>query len=70
MTTDDMSRVDKTIIWCAKVIDDLKAGGLVEGAPALSPKGLALYDQIKAEGFEPTPEEFDWTMQYLAGLKR
>lgn len=60
---DQLTREDKCIIFVLGTLGDLKDKGLVEGgALANSPAGTALYDQLKADGFEPTNDEVEWAL--------
>ena len=56
-----MNRSDKTALWCFGAADALKELGMIDtdlgDRLALTPKGVAEWDQLDASGFRPTESE-------------
>lgn len=45
---------EKNALWVLGRIDALKSTGLVAGAEVMTPKGVALFDQLDAAGYRPS----------------
>jgi len=60
MTTGDLRRESKVMLYVLGRLEGLAAKGLVTfacGREPLTPRGRAMYDQLEAEGFRPTADE-------------
>jgi hypothetical protein len=54
------------VVWIFGRAEDLKDAGLLEiGGSHITPRGVHVYDQLKASGFKPTTEEIRSLISYL-----
>jgi hypothetical protein len=66
VTEADLDRVDKSLLFILGNFRKLIRMGLIEAganAPLISDRGMALYEEIKASGFDPTPEEIRYGVE-------
>lgn len=68
MTIDELSKGEKVIIWVQGMLLGLQEEGLVELRGELTPKGISLYDQLEASGYQPTAEEQRHAIEHMKTL--
>lgn len=58
MLNEQMPDDSKAYLWCVGMLHELEDRGLVESEAGdrLSPKGIAIFDQLKASGWLPQKE--------------
>lgn len=49
----DLNDDQKLMIYALGTLEELRAKGLIKGGTALSPGGAAVYEKLKATGYEP-----------------
>lgn len=63
----DMTRQEKVALFVVGTLDDLKAGGLVDGGRFQCTKsGREKYELLKADGFSPTKQEINDCMSEVS----
>jgi len=56
---EQMPEDDKCYFWCLGMLHELESHGFTEcdGGDTLSPKGIAIFDQLKATGWVPQEDK-------------
>lgn len=69
MTEDDIPETAKLMAYVLGAAHDLRERKLLAGSVGFkpTPKGVAMFDQIKASGYKPTDDEIAQVLIYLCG---
>ncbi len=61
-TVETLTDIEKQVVYVYGALADLRDLGLIE-CKTLTPVGIALFDQLKASGYQPARQDREWVLR-------